>query len=201
MNERGFTLLEMVVAISIFAVIAAISYSALNNFLDARAHLNQENDKLRGLQTALVLLEQDLRYAVNRAVRDNFGDPEPAFIGTVEEGLAAGERLRLTTLRPTAAGLDTQQATRVAWRLVDGELSRLTWRVLDRAIDSSEQRRRLLANVEEIRLRFFGRQDSDTLTVDDEWSSATTLPVGIEVTLWLDNDAVAYQRILQVSGG
>lgn len=199
MSGRGFTLLEMIVAIAIFGVIAAISYSALNNFLDARAHINAENDRLRALQSAFVLLEQDLRYAVNRPVRDNFGDPEPAFTGTTGAGLAEGERLRLTTLRPAPAADDAQRAARVAWRLVDGELSRMTWPVLDRDLDSRGRERRVLTNVDELGFRFLSYEGGGVLTASSEWTRDGALPAGVEVTVLVDD--ADYQRILQVGGG
>lgn len=200
MSQRGFTLLEMVVAIAIFGVIAAISYSALNNFLDARAHINQRNDQLRALQNTFVLLQRDLRFAVARPVRDNFGDAEPVFIGAGGDALASGERLRLTTLGPAPTEIDTQRAARIAWRLDDGELSRVTWPVLDRDLDTSESRRRMLSDVEEISFRFFSYQGGESLNASSEWTSDTALPAGVEVTVLL-NDEPAYRRILQVGGG
>lgn len=200
MSQRGFTLLEMVVAIAIFGVIAAIGYSALNNFLDARAHIKQRNDQLQALQNTFVLLERDLRFAAARSVRDNFGDAEPVFIGTAGDALASGERLRLTTLGPAPTDIAIQRATRVAWRLDDGELSRVTWPVLDRDLDTGETRRRMLSDVAEISFRFFSYQGGESLIASSEWISDTALPAGVEVTVLL-NDEPAYQRILQVGGG
>jgi len=199
-RSRGFTLLEMVVAISIFAIIAAISYSALNNFLDARAHITSANERLRSLQTVFALLEQDLRYAVNRSVRNEYGDLEPAFIGGPDQPLAAGERLRLTTARPAPVGPGLHQLTRVAWRLDDGTLYRVAWRVLDRDIDSEAHARRLMTDIDDIDFRFFTFDNGDELRAESEWRVALRLPQGVEVTL-LAADEPAYQRIFQVAGG
>lgn len=196
---RGFTLLEMVVAIGIFAIIAAISYSALNNFLDARAHINSENERLRALQTMFVLLEQDLRYAVNRTVRDEYGDVEPAFVGGADRPLAAGERLRLTTVRPAPVGGGAHQVTRVAWRLNDGTLYRVAWRVLDRDIDSEGYQRRVMGNIDDIGFRFFSYDDGDELRAEPEWVEGADLPAGVEVTV-LPEDEAEYQRVFEVAG-
>lgn len=199
-SSPGFTLLEMVVAIAIFAVIAAISYAALDNFLEAKAHIDKENDQAKALQTAFVLLEQDLRYAVDRPVRNGYGDAEPAFIGVPEESLSAGERLRLTTIRPAPEGIGVAPLQRVAWRLNDGELSRVTWQVLDRDVDSAERRRRLLDNVEDITFTFYTYDADQKLTTVNEWSSNAELPVGVEVTV-LMQDRLAYRRIFELAGG
>lgn len=198
-SSHGFTLLEMVVAIAIFAIIAAISYSALNNFLEARAHINNENERLGALQTMFVLLEQDLRYAVNRTVRNEYGDVEPAFVGSVDQPLAGGERLRLTTVRPAPVGAGVHQVTRVAWRLNDGVLYRVAWRVLDRDIDSEEYQRRVMEDIDDFGLRYFGFDGDNELSVDDEWASDTKLPAGVEVSV-LPGGESQYQRIFQVAG-
>lgn len=198
-SSRGFTMLEMIVAIGIFAIIAAISYSALNNFLDARAHINNENERLRALQTMFVLLEQDLRYAVNRTVRNEFGDLEPAFIGSADQALAAGEQLRLTTIRPAPGNAGLHQATRVAWRLIDGELHRVAWRVLDRDIDSVEFRRRLMEDIDVFEIRYFSFDGNTELRADNEWAGDATLPAGVAVTV-LPEGGAAYQRVFQVAG-
>lgn len=197
---RGFTLLEMVVAIGIFAVIAAISYAALNNFLDARAQIQEENRQLRALQTVFVLLEQDLRYAVSRSVRNGYGDAEPAFVASGDDGLGQGERLRLTTTRPAPEGIGSPRLARVAWRLNDGELSRVTWRVLDRDVDSAERRRSLLSGVESISFRFFRFDADQKLQTESEWTDGSGLPAGVEVTVLLAGRP-ALQRTFEIAGG
>jgi len=196
--SRGFTLLEMVVAIGIFAVIAAISYGALSNFLDARAHIDAETAELRSLQNVFTLLEQDLRYAVPRPVRDGYGDAQPAFTGGIESGLAAGERLRLTTTRPAPVGVGVPGQSRVAWRLRDGNLSRVSWRVLDRDVDSPEYQRNLMSGVQEIAFTFYAR-DEGALVSRGEWRGGE-LPAGVRVTVLLAGQA-AYQRLFEVAGG
>lgn len=195
----GFTLLEMVVAIAIFAVIAAISYAALDNFLAAKAHIDRANSRFESIETTFLLLQEDLRYAVNRSVRNGYGDAEAAFIAGPDDGLAAGERLRLTTIRPAPDGIGVPRITRVAWRLNNGELSRVTWRVLDRDVNSPEYGRAVLSNVQDITLTLFSF-DRGQLQTSQAWTSDSALPLGVEVTLVLDGQPT-YQRIFQVAGG
>lgn len=198
-RSRGFTLLEMVVAIAIFAIIAAISYSALNNFLDARARINAKNEQLRALQTMFVLLEQDLRYAVDRSVRDEYGDVEPAFIGSADQPLAGGELLRLTTIRPAPVGGGEHQLTRVAWRLQDGALTRVAWRVLDRDIDSRGYARRVMSDIDDIGLQYVAYDDEDRFRALDQWIGALGLPAGVAVTVLPEGEG-QYQRMFEVGG-
>jgi len=113
--------------------------------------------------------------------------------------VAEGERLRLTTLRPAPAADDAQRAARVAWRLVDGELSRMTWPVLDRDLDGRGRERRVLTNVDELGFRFLSYEGGGVLTASSEWTRDGALPAGVEVTVLVDD--ADYQRILQVGGG
>lgn len=198
-DARGFTLLEMVVAIGMFAIIAAISYGALNGFLDARVHINDRRDEFNALQRTFALMERDMRHAVNRTVRDQFGELEPAFFGGSGEPLASNELLRLTTAQPAAGSAGVQQLRRVAWRVAGGELSRVTWQVLDRDIDSPELEHVLIDQVEDIVLSYMSFDEEDELTTDNDWLEEAALPVGVEVVLRLE-DQGELRRVFEVAG-
>lgn len=197
-RSSGFTLLEMVVAIGIFAVIAAISYGSLNNFLDARAQIDERREGISALQTTMALMEQDVRYAVDRTVRDQFGDTEAAFIAGGDSVLATGELLRMTIAQPAVGAGSKHQLKRVSWRLNDGGLSRVTWRVLERDIDSAEYERLLLESVENIEFKYFGFNEDDELETVGEWLEETGLPAGVEVRLGVTGQG-EFRRVFQVA--
>lgn len=197
--SRGFTLLEMVVAISIFAVIAAISYTGLVRFLDARTIINERQDELRVLQRAMTLMEKDVRFMHNRPVRDGFGDLEPALAANADLPLAEGEFLRLTTSRPDPALGSTSRLQRVAWRLIAGDLQRVVWTVLDRDQDSKEFVSTVLRGVETAAMRYFFFSQSNTLQAENDWLIPTALPAGVEFVLTL-RDGAQYRRVFAVAG-
>ncbi len=60
---RGFTLIEMLVAITILAIIALISWRGLDAVARAREVVSGEINAQRGLQSAFAQLDADLRYA------------------------------------------------------------------------------------------------------------------------------------------
>ncbi len=198
--ERGFTLLEMVVAIGIFAVIAAISYGTLSQFIDNRELLAQKNEELRRLQTAMMLLELDLRYAVKRPVRDGYGDAEAALISGSSVELAPGELLRLTASQPRALSRQAQRLQRVAWRVNDGKLSRFTWEVLDRDQDSKEFERVLLDGVAEVTFSFLTYNESNQLESKTEWLEQEEIPAGIEVLITVES-GIQYRRLIEMATG
>ena len=126
--SRAFTLLEMIVAIGIFAVIAIVSYGSLNRFLDNRDVLQAEIEMMKDLQLAFSLLQQDMHFMSERIVRDEYGDPEPLLI--VNSIDLASELLRFTTARRNVflPGVSTLQRTSYRWE--NGDFVRVNWLVL-----------------------------------------------------------------------
>lgn len=200
MKHNGFTLLEMVVAISIFSIIAALSYSALNNFLDARDHITTRSDEIASLQRVFILLERDLRHVVPRPVRDGFGDSEAAVVSRDDDPLAVGELIRFTTIQSAPSSHDLHQLKRAAWRLSDGILSRISWRVLDRDQDSVEYERQLFHGVAGVDITFYTYDDEDDLQTSSTWEGDSRNPEGVEVILLMDS-GIEYRRFFQLVNG
>ena len=96
-RENGFTLLEMVVAIGIFAIIASISYSSLTQFISARDMIESKQEELTALQMTMTLIGRDVRFMLNRPVRDSYGDEESMLLSGEDLSLAENEFFRLTT--------------------------------------------------------------------------------------------------------
>ena len=59
-NERGFTLLELLIAISIFALIGLATYTMLNRVLHSDAATWRHERQLRELIRAIAVLESDV---------------------------------------------------------------------------------------------------------------------------------------------
>jgi general secretion pathway protein J len=199
-KSAGFTLMEMVIAIAIFGIIATVGYGSLINFLDHGESLAKHDQRLRQLQLAFGLLERDIRYLANRPVRNEYGDEEAALIANSYSPLVPGELLRLTTTVPDAlvSGLSRQQ--RVAWRLEDGNLFRITWPVLDRAAQSEESTRMVLADVAEVELRLLRSPEKGQLEpIVLDPNEAPAIPDAIEVVL-TDSGGGIYRRIIEVAG-
>lgn len=184
MNKHaGFTLLELLVALSIFALLAAMAYGGLNTVLKARAATDVQAERLTRLQNTFFWLGRDLAQTVNRPVRDEYGDPQPALMG-IEMG---DYRLALTRggwLNPADRPRGNLQ--RVGYGLRDDQLVRVYWNVLDRAQDSKPMESVLLDGVERLELRFL----DDKKQWSDAWPSTITGPAAntappraVEVTI------------------
>lgn len=142
-TARGFTLLELVVALAVFAVLATLAYGSLARLLSAREQLASRAEALGRLQLAYSLLERDCQALVARPVRDELGDPEPplrrAPDGSLEITHGAWSN-PLDQPRP--------QLQRVRWQVRNGVLYRDAWPVLDRVPGSRPASQRVLDDVQ-----------------------------------------------------
>lgn len=129
-RRQGFTLMEVLVALAIFAIIGAASARLLRDAVTQSQGLGSREAALGALVQSLFRFEQDVQQWVQRPVRDRYGDPLPAL------ALAAGELILTRAGRRGEQGLAEDapargELQRVAWRLEKGELTRRYWPVLD----------------------------------------------------------------------
>ncbi|HJT97444.1 MAG TPA: prepilin-type N-terminal cleavage/methylation domain-containing protein, partial [Rhodanobacteraceae bacterium] len=91
-RHRGFSLIELLVALAVFAALAAVAYGGLSEIARARAALDARQDRLAALVRAVSTFERDLGQAVSRPVRGNArGEPLAALQG-------GADRIELTRL-------------------------------------------------------------------------------------------------------
>lgn len=184
MRSRGFTLLELVVVMAIFAVLSVMAYGGLGNILTARTQVAQSLERTAALQKGYLRLRNDFQQLRARPVRDNYGDTQPALQADrgVVEFTRGGWRNPLSAPRSALE--------RVAYRVEDGRLLRLSWRVLDRATSSEPVELAVLDQVEDAQWRFL----DDKLEWQAQWpSQAATVagtadpapPRAVELTLVL----------------
>lgn len=197
--QRGFTLLELLVALSIFALLAAMAYGGLNSVMRAQQVTTAQAERLAELQKVFAWLGRDITQAIDRPIRGEYGDPQPAMVG-----LTLGER-RLELTRSgwrNPAGRKRSNLQRVAWGIRDEQLVRLYWTVLDRAADSRPLETVMLDDVEKLSLRFL----DDKQRWHDVWpalnrgiTSSVALPRAVEVTLETAREG-RLRRVFLVAG-
>ena len=145
--NRGFTLLELLIAVAIFAVAAGLAYGGLRQVLAGREVLLPRLAAQTAQWRALGLLGADVEQLAPRPVRDALGTPRPA----LESGGASVSLLELTRRDAGRSLLAGQPALiRVSYQLADGQLSREIWPVLDRVqstVPTRQARQRVLAGL------------------------------------------------------
>lgn len=149
-NEQGFTLLELLVAIMVFAVMAVMAYSGLNVVMNDRESLQKSLDRIAALQKAVYRLETDLADVRRRPIRGRYGDIKPAFLAA--KGVVSFTRGGLSN----PLHLPRSTLERIGYTVDDDKLIRLRWLTLDRAPDGKPIRTTLLKGVTKISWRFTG---------------------------------------------
>jgi len=139
----GYTLLEIMVALAVFAILATITSSAMYHAFNTRARVSAQADRLNALQLAITLMERDTEQVVERAVLGNEMHLFPAFIGQAQYI----EFTRGGLVNPKGA---EQRSTlkRVAFVCQGDKLIRRSWVHLDTLKRNQYQDRIVLDNLE-----------------------------------------------------
>lgn len=181
---RGFTLLEVLVAVSIFALIGLGTNGVLKTVINTRDMTMAYSRQISDLQRALAVIERDLVQLSNRGVRDELGDPLDALV-------VGGDQYYLEFTRSgwrNPALVPRSNVQRVAYELVDKELLRHYWIVLDRAEDSEPITQRLLEGVEDFQVDVITQDGEITYlwpVEDHEDSPFQELPARLELIVSL----------------
>lgn len=186
LGVRGFTLLELLVALLIFGIFSALAYSGLSRLLDGRDRLNDEQRLWQELSQVFLRISDDAAHARPRGVRDEAGIALlPAFVGRPYDSRALAEpSIEFTRGGELKYGVAAESdLRRVAYRLKDGRLYRITWPVLDRAPVTKPLEAPLIGNVETFEVRFADNVGNTASTWPAGGANPVSLPPAIEVTL------------------
>jgi general secretion pathway protein J len=179
---RGFTLLELLVALAIFSVIAVMAYGGLSTVLGQSSLTEERAVRLGKLQKTYLIMQRDLEQVVPRSIRDEFGDRIGPLTGTPSfQFTRGGWRNPLEHPRSTLQ--------RVGYLLEDGELTRYAWPVLDRAQDSKPVEQLLAKDITDLQVRYLDEKNrwqeqwpEERLGVSAE-EPPEELPKAVELTL------------------
>ena len=147
-SQKGFTLIEILVALFIFSVVGMISAQLLGRTLDAYEVLEDRGDRLSQIHRAMFVVQRDMLQYQDRAVRTASGDSFPALMIGDEGSL---EMTRGGWRNPLQRPRSNLQ--RVAYRLQGENLVRAYWPVLDRLGGEEPLTQTILEDVDD--LEFF----------------------------------------------
>lgn len=160
MRGRGFTLLELLVAVAVFAILSAMAYGGLRNVIDNSRQTESAMERLQQVQLAMLNLSRDFTQLSTRSIRDEYGNSTNYLLSgqgsdIIIEFTRGGRRNPAELLR--------SHLQRVAYKLEENTLSRLHWPHLDRTQEMQPYESVLLEDVENAGIRF--------LDSNNEWHS------------------------------
>ena len=205
-RASGFTLLEVLVAVGIFALFSTMAYGSLLRILDTRDRLDTERDYWRSLSLSFLQIEEDLALARPRTVRGPDTNEQAAFLGQPVDNRALGAAsMEFTRGGQLVVGDGARSdLQRVGYQLREGVLLRLIRPALDQPPIGKTRELPLLENVEEMRVRFYAPAGGWV----DIWpppsqtgapAAKNTLPAAVELKLKI-KDRGEIVRVLRVSG-
>lgn len=165
---KGFTLLEVLLAIGITAMIGLGSWQILTSAIRASESTQVRLSELNALQKAMLIITRDMRQVIPRSIRDEYGDYQPAM--TTKNEFSVLEFSRTGWRNP----MDDKRSNiqRVAYEFSDNKLIRHYWEVLDRSQDTESISKELLSDIESITIRF----QNDSGGWLDEWPATSSSP-------------------------
>jgi len=176
-RQRGFTLIEMMLAIAIFAMLSLMATQILRSILHSNERVQTKTTDMAHMQLALALIERDISQASVRPAADE-SRPNLADFSVVKGVSDQIELVHHYWANPGAL-LARSSLERVAYRLEHGQLQRLSYPTPDASI-AQARIVPILAGVEHFKLRFW-----QTNAWQEGWYASAVLPPAIEVTLEL----------------
>ena len=185
-HRRGFTLIEIMVAMAIFTLIGLASTGVLNSVINSDQLSSERFAKLEELQRAMLTIERDILQIVPRALRVN-GEPVSAVISGGEDVLnsdADGLGFVRAGWHNPQMLLPRSTLQAIGYRLQEEQLQRLYGNYVDNVIGYEPKIKILLSDIEDFRVSFL--TEVEQLEKPEEWEesySNANIPIAISITL------------------
>jgi len=150
--DAGFTLVEAMVSLFVFSLVAAGCVLMLMQSVDSQRRVGEAHEALREVQSAKALLTADLAQYAARMVREPNDMTRPAFIGGDSE-IALGFVRASGEPDPEFGPRTSLQV--VEYRLRDGQLVRLSRTSIDPGPEVEMIERVVLADAADAHFEFF----------------------------------------------
>ncbi len=198
---RGFTLIEVLVASVILAILAVMAHRGVAETRLAVDRVREHMTRVREVQRAVTLMTADFRQLAPRPVRELVGDGyRPALLRDPN----AVDLVELSRQGwPNTAGTPRGTVQRVVYLLEGRTLVRRHWNVTDATLSNEPVNRDLLGEVDSVTIRY--------MNAGREWQTQwpalgaapevalRTRPLAVEIVIEL-SDYGEIRRVVEVPG-
>ena len=180
-HRRGFTLIEILVAMAIFTLIGLASTGVLNSVINSDQLSSERFAKLEELQRAMLTIERDILQIVPRALRVN-GEPVSVVISGGDDVLnsdADGLGFVRAGWHNPQMLLPRSTLQAVSYRIQEKQLQRLYGNYVDNVIGYEPKIKILLSDIEDFQVSFL--TEVEQLEDPEEWEenyANANLPYG-----------------------
>ncbi|PKR39862.1 type II secretion system protein GspJ [Serratia ureilytica] len=179
--QRGFTLVEMLLAIALFAMLSLTALTVFRGVLKNDEITQRKSTQLTQLQRALAIVERDLTQAQARAPTGDKRWPAAPEFAVLQTAGEEGGDFQLLLIRNgwpnPQARLPRATQERVAYRYRQGRLERLSYPNLS-SPQAAARSVLLLSEVTRFQLRFY--RQGEWLTA---WRAGGLLPQAVEIAI------------------
>jgi general secretion pathway protein J len=182
-GTKGFTLIEVLLALAIFGIISVLAYRATAALTDGEARLSAEAQRWRNLEALFTRFEADIRQAVPRDSRAG-ARTEPAWLA-LQADAAGNAALVFSRAGAEFADEPGIAGQRIGYRLRGHAVEIAYWPQLDNAADRQPAVYTLVDGVTAFRIAYLSRAGAWR----DSWplQGEAALPRAVRVDLKLDN--------------
>lgn len=180
-QSHGFTLLEILVALLIFAILSVLMSDGLHRLIRVQQATERQATLLRDTQMAFVRLNRDLVAAVDRPITNAEGKRDLAFYGSAD-------RFSFTRLGANEVSDEAPRSAleRIAYAWHDNTVWRLTWPSLDQAEHTASEQRAWMKKVSEARFEYLDQRHQFHAGWPVQGQSNQALPRAVRVTLMVE---------------
>lgn len=197
-NAQGFTLIEVLVAIAVFASLSLAAYQVVNQVQLSNAQSLEKTARLQELQRALVFMDNDFRQMALRKTRSDGDAPSDKLLQYDDYLLDSDGKgvifSRLGWQNPQQI-FPRGEVTKVGYRIRNEKLERVWWRYSDTPAGQKPLSRPVLSQVESISMTFF-----DGNAWVKEWNKSKQLPGAVSMVLTLKDYGEVERIYLTVAG-
>lgn len=191
---RGFTLFEMVIAVSIFAIMGVVAFGGLGQMTRTGQAVADANERLANMQFAVAYFNRDWTQVSPRKVRNQYGDEEHNIV--ISDAAITFTRSGWSNL----LGRKRSTLQRVQYLQIDDQLVRRHWRSLDQRVGEEPLQTVLLDDIEGVEIEFVDALGQPIRSWPNELGSNTGAP--IVLALRLDLAGIGeITRLLEIPDG